>query len=82
MVVRLNKKQYDKERFTKHGIKHMELYFTDGSCPEDTIVEDFLAAVEKEKGAVAVHCKVFSKPECSYHRLDSEELAVLLQCTL
>lgn len=57
MVVRLNKKQYDKERFTKHGIKHMELYFTDGSCPEDTIVEDFLNAVEKEKGAVAVHCK-------------------------
>jgi cell division cycle 14 len=53
----LNKKQYEKERFTKHGIKHMELYFTDGSCPADDIVEDFLKAVENEKGAVAIHCK-------------------------
>lgn len=29
----------------------------DGSCPSDEIIEDFLAAVEQEKGAVAVHCK-------------------------
>jgi len=36
----------------------MELYFMDGSCPSDEIIEDFLAAVEQEKGAVAVHCKV------------------------
>ncbi len=36
----------------------MELYFTDGSCPEDDIIEDFLNAVENEKGAIAVHCKV------------------------
>jgi len=54
----LNKKQYDRERFTKHGIKHMELYFMDGSCPSNEIVEDFLTACEKEKGAIAVHCKV------------------------
>lgn len=81
MVIRLNKKQYDKERFTKHGIKHMELYFTDGSCPEDSIVEDFLAACEKEKGAVAVHCKVivFSQAYC---RLDLVEPEVLLLCML
>lgn len=57
LVIRLNKKQYERERFTKHGIKHMELYFTDGSCPEDDIIEDFLNAVENEKGAIAVHCK-------------------------
>jgi cell division cycle 14 len=57
LVIRLNKKQYEKERFTKHGIKHMELYFMDGSCPSDDIIEDFLTTCEKEKGAVAVHCK-------------------------
>jgi cell division cycle 14 len=58
LVVRLNKKQYERERFTKHGVKHMELYFMDGSCPSDDIIEDFLQAVEQEKGAVAIHCKV------------------------
>mmetsp|Transcript_26777 Transcript_26777/g.23714 ORF Transcript_26777/g.23714 Transcript_26777/m.23714 type:complete len:171 (-) Transcript_26777:744-1256(-) len=35
----------------------MELYFIDGSCPSDAIIEDFLQAVENEKGVVAVHCK-------------------------
>lgn len=40
----------------------MELYFTDGSCPEDDIIEDFLQAVENEKGAIAVHCKVIIQP--------------------
>jgi len=56
-VIRLNKKQYDEERFKKNGIKHTDLYFLDGSCPEDKIIEDFLKIVENEKGAIAVHCK-------------------------
>lgn len=34
-VVRLNKKEYDKERFIRAGIKHTELYFLDGSTPSD-----------------------------------------------
>jgi len=33
LVVRLNKKQYDRRRFIDHGIKHVDLYFLDGSCP-------------------------------------------------
>ena len=41
----------------KQGVKHLDLYFLDGSTPPDDIVEKFLDAVEKEKGAVAVHCK-------------------------
>lgn len=56
-VVRLNHKQYDEERFKKQGIKHTDLYFTDGSCPSDEIIAQFLKIVEQEKGAVAVHCK-------------------------
>jgi len=56
-VVRLNNKQYDEQRFTKNGINHTDLYFLDGSCPSDEIIEKFLAIVEQEKGAIAVHCK-------------------------
>jgi len=57
MVVRLNNKQYDEERFKKNGIKHTDLYFLDGSCPSDEIIDTFLKVVENEKGAIAVHCK-------------------------
>ena len=32
-IVRLNKKQYDRERFIKRGFKHHDLYFLDGSTP-------------------------------------------------
>jgi len=56
-VVRLNNKQYDENRFKKNGIKHTDLYFLDGSCPSDEIIDNFLKIVEAEKGAVAVHCK-------------------------
>eukprot|EP00742_Colponemidia_sp_Colp-10_P000985 GILJ01001067.1.p1 GENE.GILJ01001067.1~~GILJ01001067.1.p1 ORF type:complete len:559 (-),score=93.03 GILJ01001067.1:393-2069(-) len=57
LVVRLNKKQYDRRRFTDHGIKHIDLYFLDGSCPSDAIIRRFLEVVEAEPGRVAVHCK-------------------------
>lgn len=57
LVIRLNNKQYERERFTKNGIRHLDLYFVDGSCPSDEIIETFLTACEQEKGAIAVHCK-------------------------
>jgi len=57
MVIRLNNKQYDEERFKKNGIKHTDLYFLDGSCPTDEIIEKFIKICEQEKGAIAVHCK-------------------------
>lgn len=60
LVVRLNKKAYEESRFTKHGIKHVDMYFLDGSTPSDDIINNFLDQTEKEKSAVAVHCKVFS----------------------
>jgi len=58
LVVRLNNKTaYDREKFIKNGIKHLDLYFVDGGTPSDEIVETFLEASEKEKEAVAIHCK-------------------------
>lgn len=35
LVIRLNKETYDSKKFLKNGIKHLELYFTDGSCPKN-----------------------------------------------
>jgi len=57
LVVRLNKKQYDRRRFIDHAIKHVDLYFVDGSCPSPEIIAKFLHITENEPGAVAVHCK-------------------------
>jgi cell division cycle 14 len=34
LVIRLNKKRYDKKRFTNHNIKHVDLYYIDGSTPK------------------------------------------------
>lgn len=41
LVIRLNKKQYSCERFSKHDINHKDLFFLDGSCPKDDIVNTF-----------------------------------------
>ncbi|GFR50188.1 hypothetical protein Agub_g12348 [Astrephomene gubernaculifera] len=56
-VVRLNKKVYDRKRFLDGGFKHHEMYFPDGSCPSEAIIQRFLETVEAEPGAIAVHCK-------------------------
>ena len=37
LVIRLNKKRYDKSRFTAHKIKHLDLYYIDGSTPKQVI---------------------------------------------
>lgn len=57
LVVRLNKKQYERTRFTDRGIKHVDLYFKDGSCPSQEIISKFLLIAEREPQALAVHCK-------------------------
>ena len=56
-VVRLNKKRYDARKFTAVGIRHYELYFADGACPDQRILDNFLGICEREPGAVAIHCK-------------------------
>eukprot|EP00927_Polykrikos_kofoidii_P009996 TRINITY_DN14211_c0_g1_i1.p1 TRINITY_DN14211_c0_g1~~TRINITY_DN14211_c0_g1_i1.p1 ORF type:complete len:486 (+),score=67.13 TRINITY_DN14211_c0_g1_i1:84-1541(+) len=57
LVIRLNTKQYDNRRFIDNGIKHVDLYFRDGSIPPGHIITRFLHISENEPGAVAVHCK-------------------------
>jgi len=57
LVVRLNRKDYDRKRFVDNDVKHVELYFADGSCPPEEIYSRFLCITEQEPGAVAVHCK-------------------------
>ena len=56
-VIRLNNKTYDEKRFTEKGIKHYDLFFPDGSCPNQDVVNAFLNIAEGEKGGIAVHCK-------------------------
>ncbi len=45
MVIRLNNKTYDATGFTKEGIKHHDLIFTDGTAPDAPIVDKFLDLV-------------------------------------
>ncbi|XP_023834703.1 dual specificity protein phosphatase CDC14C isoform X2 [Salvelinus sp. IW2-2015] len=56
-IVRLNKKMYDAKRFTDMGFEHHDLFFVDGSTPNDSIVRKFLNICENADGAIAVHCK-------------------------
>lgn len=55
-IIRLNKKNYDSEKFTRHGFQFYDMYFIDGSVPDINIVKDFIKIAE-EDGVVAVHCK-------------------------
>ena len=57
MVIRLNKPQYEAKVFETAGIRHLDLYFIDGSTPSREIVDKFISVVEQNPGAVAVHCK-------------------------
>uniref|UniRef100_A0A8C1WV78 protein-tyrosine-phosphatase n=1 Tax=Cyprinus carpio TaxID=7962 RepID=A0A8C1WV78_CYPCA len=56
-IIRLNKKMYDAKRFTDMGFKHHDLFFVDGSTPNDAIVTKFLNICENADGGIAVHCK-------------------------
>ncbi|CEP00378.1 protein-tyrosine-phosphatase [Plasmodiophora brassicae] len=56
-IIRLNKKCYDKNKFTKHGFQHHEMYFIDGTTPSLALLERFMNVCEHAKGMVAVHCK-------------------------
>jgi len=56
-IVRLNKKMYDARRFTDSGFEHHDLFFVDGSTPNDAIVRKFLNICENAEGGIAVHCK-------------------------
>ena len=56
-VIRLNTVTYNKDDFVENGIKHYDLYFTDGTSPPREIVHKFLQITESDEEAFAVHCK-------------------------
>lgn len=56
-IIRLNKPKYNKKIFIKAGIKHFDLFYTDGTTPSVKIINSFFKIVEESKGAVAIHCK-------------------------
>lgn len=49
---------YESSRFTDGGFRHHELYFPDGSCPSDAILQQFLRIAEEEHGASVCSCTV------------------------
>ena len=55
-VIRLNHKLYDRKIFIDAGIEHIEMYYPDGSCPPDYILNQFLDICET-RNVIAVHCK-------------------------
>jgi len=59
LVIRLNKKYYDENRFKSRRIDHIDLYYPDGTCPSDEILQQFLEICESRAPdeAIAVHCK-------------------------
>ncbi|KAH9116127.1 hypothetical protein AeMF1_009895 [Aphanomyces euteiches] len=57
LVVRLNDKCYDRNRFVSAGIDHLDLYYPDGTNAPMHILKQFIQVSERTPGAVAVHCK-------------------------
>jgi len=55
-VIRHNRETYEADRFKKLGINHVDIIYTDGSCPEQDKIDAFLNEAEKDQ-ALAVHCK-------------------------
>jgi len=54
--VRHNKATYEGSKFTQAGIQHHDIFYTDGSCPDDAKIQEFLSVAEKGE-PIAIHCK-------------------------
>ncbi|KAL7528927.1 hypothetical protein ACHAWF_008116 [Thalassiosira exigua] len=59
LVVRLNKRCYDERDFVRAGMRHVEHYYLDGSCPPSDILHAVVADMERvaDDEAMAIHCK-------------------------
>ncbi|AET38454.1 phosphoprotein phosphatase CDC14 Ecym_2755 [Eremothecium cymbalariae DBVPG len=60
LVVRLNSHLYRAKHFEDIGIKHLDMIFEDGTCPDLSIVKNFVGSAEtivNQGGRIAVHCK-------------------------
>ncbi len=56
-VIRLNEEEYDAADLTAAGIAAVALEFDDCSAPPPHVAVEFLHAVERAAGPVAVHCR-------------------------
>ena len=56
---------YDGDRFVKGGFRMHELFFHDGTCPSDAILQAFLRIAEQEPGARSLRAS-FSRPCCTH----------------
>eukprot|EP00569_Conticribra_weissflogii_P016979 CAMPEP_0171400210 /NCGR_PEP_ID=MMETSP0880-20121228/7124_1 /TAXON_ID=67004 /ORGANISM="Thalassiosira weissflogii, Strain CCMP1336" /LENGTH=538 /DNA_ID=CAMNT_0011914505 /DNA_START=299 /DNA_END=1912 /DNA_ORIENTATION=+ len=59
LIIRLNKKCYDEAEFVEAGMRHVDHYYLDGSCPDMSILHSVLRDMEsiRPEEAMAVHCK-------------------------
>lgn len=56
-IIRLNRRCYDRRKFTAKGFTHYDLIYPDGTIPPPRILDMFLDICVAAKGIVAVHCK-------------------------
>ncbi|KAJ9453878.1 putative tyrosine-protein phosphatase cdc-14 [Diplonema papillatum] len=56
-VVRLNKKMYPAGVFISAGIRHHDLFFSDGLSPPPHVVDAFMRLTQDPARCFAVHCK-------------------------
>jgi cell division cycle 14 len=55
-IIRLNEKSYDETVFREAGFDFIEMFFPDGTCPPEAILEKFLGLMNTE-AVIALHCK-------------------------
>lgn len=55
-IVRLSNATYDSTKFKKNGIRHYELFYPDGSIPDESIIQRFFDICRTED-IIAVHCQ-------------------------
>ena len=55
-VIRLDGENYEPDRFTRNGVRHVDLSFK-ACTPSMTIIQNFMEIVENSEFAVALHCK-------------------------
>ena len=61
-VVRLNRRAYERRRFTDGGLRHHELYFPDGSCPPTELLLRFLEIAEEVRSSLFLREKAAETP--------------------
>ena len=67
---------YNSRRFTAGNFQHYELYFTDGSCPSEAILQQFLSIVESEPGA-----SLYKSATLTVHWAFVQESSASIKCT-